>query len=59
MSASQYSSLSWDKKLEMESYCLIACKWEIVIGSLDLEFFLPERLIPVHVSKGASLVGSS
>ena len=40
MSAAQYSSLSWDKKIEMESCRLIACKWEIVIGSLDLEFFL-------------------
>ena len=48
VNVSQYSSLSWDKKLEMESCRLIACKWEIVIGSLVLEFFLPECLIPVH-----------
>ena len=45
MSAAQYNSLSWG---EMESCRLIACRCEIVNGSLDLELFLSECLIPVH-----------
>ena len=48
VNAAQCNSLSWGEKREMESCHLIACRCEMVNGSLDLELFLSERLIPVH-----------